>query len=800
MDEVWHEAEQHPAKRRKIDVQDVASPTATHSLDYVVLARQDYQVTIGDTEVYKSLLKPEIIGDVEIVGVETHTNYTSLLIRVPWLKSTTEITTVHSSLASGVPLFQSCLKLHSSIRRTKAISEQPLCKYQAYLAVQGQQSLLEISILWHNSIHPRQKVDDEHRALLSRYLPISHPEIRENDLRGNPWSVKDFYDNVHVPPPDHKPSLRLDMVQCTLYPFQERATHWMLSREGVSTLPSGQLVIDANSDKELPLDFRELTDAVGHTVYVSNVLGVISTSVTEVNDQYKSVKGGILAEAMGLGKTVEMIALMCSHRRNLSPLPKTDSNGLRETNGTLIITPPTILEQWRQEIAEHAPGLKVYHYTGMKGKGKSKTNNIDVLTQQDVVLTTYNVIASEIHYVQEKPDRNLRARPRREPPKSPLTQISWWRCLLDEAQMVESGVSNAAIVARLIPRVNAWAVTGTPLKQSHRDLYGLMLFLKYEPWCYSSRVWDYLVIFHRDLLHRLIGETTLRHSKELVRDELRIPAQSRQVASLPFTAIEESHYAQLHHEMQEDCGLDSNGSPLEDEWNPDSAVTIEKMRGWLQRLRQTCLHPEVGGRNRRALGRRGGPLRTVAQVLDVMIEQTDSIVHTEQRNNLIAKTDEARIYEHARQSQVAHDMFELLCTEIASIVSVARKDVKNEVKKSSNKGEGETVDSESEEEPDAALLTSRQRLRSALEIQHTCVFYLGNTYYQLKLQQESKLPTIQQPKTENSTGVGTESSATTTETSFEVDASKLPPDLVIVPESKEEIEIRGSITELSTLR
>ena len=102
------------------------------------------------------------------------------------------------------------------------------------------------------------------------------------------------------------------------------------------------------------------------------------------------------------------------------------------------------------------------------------------------------------------------------------------------------------------------------------------------------------------------------------------------VITVPFTQIEEQHYATLFGQMTEDCGLNLDGTPRTDDWNPDSPTTIERMRTWLNRLRQTCLHPEVGARNRRALGGRG-PLRTVDEVLEVMIDQNDVATRLEER-------------------------------------------------------------------------------------------------------------------------------------------------------------------------
>ena len=128
-------------------------------------------------------------------------------------------------------------------------------------------------------------------------------------------------------------------------------------------------------------------------------------------------------------------------------------------SATLIITPPAILQQWRTELQGLAPSLSVFVYEGLRVEaGKSDHEALIVrCMQHDVVLTTYNILAREIHYT-ETSDRSLRHEKRYEKRISPLIQIYWWRVVLDEAQMVESGVSNAAKVAKLVPRDIAWYV------------------------------------------------------------------------------------------------------------------------------------------------------------------------------------------------------------------------------------------------------------------------------------------------------------------------------------------------------
>lgn len=723
---------ERPVKRQRTDIGPKRTSPIQVDPEYVCIATYNYALNTDETDVYKSLARLQTSIEAEISEVNTTKDGSILRLKLPASKSSTDFT---SSL-EHIEILACIVKFPSSLKRTKTTAATPLVKYVATLCLE-KTLMLDVHVLWHDSLSPRHNPDLAAAELLDRII-FSKEAVDSQALLA--WDVKEFYDNVHVPPKTAEKPLSLDMMQCQLYPFQKRATRWLLEREGIDVSSEGRIQAVTQKTDYLLFDFAELIDPNGRQFYVSRCLGVVTSSLSDVETYYSDIRGGLLAEAMGLGKTVEMIALMCLHRKDHSPLPYKNPSSLVETSATLIITPPTILEQWKQELREHAPGLRVYHYSGTKATSKHKTDIIKILAEQDVVLTTYSVIASEIHYVQEKPDRNLRNRPRREPPKSPLTQILWWRCLLDEAQMVESGVSNAAIVARLIPRVNAWAVTGTPLKQSHRDLYGLLLFLRYEPWCHSTRIWDRLILSYRSLFRDMIGSIALRHSKEAVREELRIPPQARRTVTIPFSAVEESHYAQMHYDMQADVGLDSSGSPLTDDWDPDDPVTVEKMRSWLQRLRQTCLHPEVGGKNRKALGKKGGgPLRTVAQVLDVMIEQTESIIHTERRNMLMAKVDRGRILEHARDSERAQAIFQDMYHDTVLFVSECRQELKLEIQKSKGAKQetaytvdGEDSDGNEEEDKDSSLTTARQRLRSALEVQHICIFFIGNTHFQMK--------------------------------------------------------------------
>ena len=274
-------------------------------------------------------------------------------------------------------------------------------------------------------------------------------------------------------------------------------------------------------------------------------------------------------------------------------------------------------------------------------------------------------------------------------------QISWWRVCLDEAQMVESGVTNAARLARLIPRINAWSVTGTPVQKTIDDLFGLLLFLRVDPWCYNKKLWDQL-LSRKKWFQALFHNLALRHTKDIVRDEIKLPAQKRTVISVPFSQVEEANYQRLFEDCCAACGVNSDGSPICDEWDPRDPELKTQMRTWLGRLRQTCVHPQVGFRNRQALGGAGAPLRTVDEVLDVMIEQNDSNFKTDQRAMHVLLARRAQMHlEFNEDMETAISLLQSGLLEVREAVSEIRTELKL-YQKDINEAEITTTDSVTE--------------------------------------------------------------------------------------------------------
>jgi len=224
---------------------------------------------------------------------------------------------------------------------------------------------------------------------------------------------------------------------------------------------------------------------------------------------------------------------------------------------------------------------------------------------------------------------------------------------------------------------------------------------------------------------------------------------------MPFTPIEEQYYQSLFQEMCDACGVDLQGAPLTDYWDPNSHLIVERMRRWLARLRQSALHPEIGVGNRRALGRKDGPLRTVDQVLETMLEQTELNIRSDQRSLFISRLKRGQLFENSPRVKEASAIWKHVIEDANAIVFECRQQLQREIeaskvdrlaaRKSKNKeassdDESSDDDSEANDEASTRIGILRNRLNTILEVQHVAVFFCANAYFQIKSNEEMTKP------------------------------------------------------------
>ncbi|CRK01451.1 hypothetical protein BN1723_008762 [Verticillium longisporum] len=601
------------------------------------------------------------------------------------------------------------------------------------------QIVFDLELYWNATFSPFRLRTPRQRKISQMVLSTFFDDVETTtttQAAETTWTPLDFYEAAFVPPATDGSALAIEVpgLNASLYPYQKRTLKWLLHREGMRWVPpSNGSAADLKSVEETGTlqparSFGEIVSPSNVQWYLSHLYHAITPETSAFLSAEKEVRGGILSEEMGLGKTLEIIGLILLHRRQPADEDSylhANNERLLKSGATLIVCPESLRQQWMDELERHAPHLLVSYYPG-RGQFCSQT-------EEEVFR---NMAAHDVI-------RSRRREREYERPKSPLTQISWWRVCLDEAQMIETGVSAAALVARVLHRVNAWGVTGTPVKKDVQDLLGLLLFLRFEPYCSSPQVWKALTKNHKPLFHDLFHDIAIRHTKKLVRDELELPAQKRFVITLPFTAVEEQYYQSVFAEMAEVCNVDLDGNPMLADWDPKSYE--EAMRTYLNRLRQAALHPEVGVQNRRALGHRAGPLRTVDEVLTAMIEQSDASIRTEQRAYFTARLNHGQLLENGPLVKEALVIWDQTRREVEEVVGKCRQELdaamnaakrtnseNGSVSNTNGTSDEDVVEGLDEYQASPEVGEALMRLRSALEVQHRAIFFCANARFQIK--------------------------------------------------------------------
>ncbi|KAI1824665.1 SNF2 family N-terminal domain-containing protein [Xylaria intraflava] len=560
-----------------------------------------------------------------------------------------------------------------------------------------------------------------------------------------------FYDAAFMP--DHHDFNELEGVTipglaARLYPFQRRTIQWLLMREGVkysNTTPEGKLELAACSrpQNQAPYSFISLNDVQGKTYHLSDLFHVATRDPTRFQDARNSLRGGILAEEMGLGKTVEMISLVLAHKRG--PYLPTEFDAytnreVRPSGTTLIITPSTLKSQWISEFKKHAPGLVVMEYPGIKSWANDRKNKdrqgpglvhelVSNLMKCDVVVTTYDILQTELHYATAPPERVTRHQRQYERYSSPLVEIGWWRVCLDEAQQIHSGVSAAAQVANLIPRVNSWAITGTPVKDDIADLWGLLCFLRYKPYASEPGIRSALLTTHKPIFVSLFNEIAIRHSKKAVREELALPSQKRYLVTMPFSKIEEHHYLSQLGKIIPPSWTTDDGQFL---WDPDNSQ-LERFKNTLKTslpgLRRTILHPELYSTARVTV------YKTLEEHLETMLGNSETYIRFYLRSYFTSKLERGQLLENSPRVKEALQIWQEALKGIEPLVLECREELQRKLENSRPGPKRNSIDYIDENNPDEEtvdITNVRRSLKLFLDLEHKASFLVASAFFQIK--------------------------------------------------------------------
>ncbi|HMV86885.1 MAG TPA: SNF2-related protein [Blastocatellia bacterium] len=173
--------------------------------------------------------------------------------------------------------------------------------------------------------------------------------------------------------------------------------------------------------------------------------------------------GGCLADCMGLGKTVQVLALLESRRQLRAGETKRRREGEKDSQSprppvppsplppSLVVVPKSLVFNWHQEAIRFAPKLRVLEHTGQE-----RGNVAEQLNDYDLILTTYGTMRNDA---------------------VDFKDIQFDYVILDEAQAIKNADTVSAKAVRLLKSNHRLALSGTPIENHLGELWSLFEFL-----------------------------------------------------------------------------------------------------------------------------------------------------------------------------------------------------------------------------------------------------------------------------------------------------------------------------------
>ncbi|KAI0022442.1 SNF2 family N-terminal domain-containing protein [Xylariomycetidae sp. FL0641] len=242
--------------------------------------------------------------------------------------------------------------------------------------------------------------------------------------------------------------------------------------------------------------------------------------------------GGIVADVMGLGKTLTMLSAVVCTKATARDFVMLTGSSLPTTKATLIVATSTqVMEVWISEINKHLRRgtLSVYIF-----HGSNRPKVLEVLLENDVVLTTYHTLVADWKA------------------KRLLQDVVWFRVVLDEAHWIRNATSQQFKACCNLQAERRWCLTGTPIQNSLDDLRSLMAFLHFHPFSQTGFFRKHIVDHIRPdspepfrNLKLLLHATCFRRTAEL----LDLPPHSTKEVAVDLTDAE----AQLYRDILARC-------------------------------------------------------------------------------------------------------------------------------------------------------------------------------------------------------------------------------------------------------
>lgn len=256
---------------------------------------------------------------------------------------------------------------------------------------------------------------------------------------GSIRSVKTLYKHLRAPSQLDVRDLAEPLVGVTLLPHQRQSLMWMLDREKSSAAPL----------------WHQRGSVWLHPT------GLLAGQRPQV------VRGGILGDEPGMGKTMTVLALLALEKQSAHPA----------TSPTLIILPAELETQWMDQLRRYAPQLKVAVLSSLDSDRWAAM--ADLLRTFDVVIAASSILTVNLRQRQTNFSGKGKRSKLHEHAVATI-RTAWWRVVIDESQKVRNATTMIATVHRTASNFVMRIVTHTSIVtalsyDAHNDVLETLL-------------------------------------------------------------------------------------------------------------------------------------------------------------------------------------------------------------------------------------------------------------------------------------------------------------------------------------
>lgn len=282
--------------------------------------------------------------------------------------------------------------------------------------------------------------------------------------------------------------------------------------------------------------------------------------------------GGILADDMGLGKTLQIISLLLDAKQR-NGAADTGAHGKKradaktqESGVSLVVSPASLVYNWKAEFERFAPDLNVCTVTGSLAE---RADIIKDASKWDVLVTSYDLLKRDI---------------------AEYASFTFDYEIIDEAQFIKNHTTAAAKAVKVIKSRHRYALTGTPIENRLSELWS---------------IFDYLMpgfLYGYDTFRKEFENPIAKYKDERIMEQLKhmvapfiLRRLKKDVLKDIPDKLEEVYYAQLSDEQRKIYDGEVVKIRRSLEKGDDKAFDKSKIEllAELTRIRQICCDPHL---------------------------------------------------------------------------------------------------------------------------------------------------------------------------------------------------------------